>query len=99
MEPNAPPFEERIDSVKWALQSGHKVSISCEPLLDVDCGIVEALLHDPELQGISEIWVGAMNGVRNTPILQYENTYWRYKDNPKIKFKESFRKHLQGDLQ
>jgi DNA repair photolyase len=98
-EPNAPLFTERIASIKWALNCDHKVSISCEPLLDKDCAIINYLICDDELQDLSEIWIGAMNNVKHSPKLDYESIYNKYKDNPKIKWKESFRKHLSEGLQ
>ena len=97
-EPNAPLFEERIDAVKWALNCDHKVSISCEPLLDRECDIIEYLVRDPELNNVSEIWIGAMNNVAHTPKLDYQTIYDRYNEKPLktlIKWKESFRKHLK----
>lgn len=92
-EPNAPLFEERIAAVKEALRCGHKVSISCEPLLDPSCKIIDYLLQ-PEFAEITEIWIGAMQYMKEAPILDYQAIYKRYNDNPKIKFKDSFRKHL-----
>jgi DNA repair photolyase len=97
-EPNAPLVQERLDAIDWALQSSHKVSISCEPLLDIDCEIIDYLIRDKKLQNISEIWIGAMNNVKYSPNLDYQTIYTKYKDNPKIKFKESFRKHLSEGI-
>ncbi len=48
-EPNAPEFEERIYAVKEAIRCGHNVSISCEPLLDVDCAIVDDILNNEDI--------------------------------------------------
>ena len=93
-EPNAPTIEERVASVKEAIRCGHNVSISCEPLLDVDCAVVD---YFKDWEEISEIWIGAMNYVKDAPDLDYEMIYAWYKDNPKIKWKESFRKHLKGE--
>ena len=100
-EPNAPEFEERICAVREAIRCGHNVSISCEPLLDVDNqGIVPILEYFltvmPEGNAITEIWVGAMNYNKDAPKLDYAAIYNTHKDNPKIKWKESFRKHLKG---
>jgi len=94
-EPNAPTFENRILAVKEALRCGHNVSISCEPLLDIHCEIIDYFLQ-PEFNDITEIWIGAMNHVKKSvaPALNYDEIYFRYHHTPRIRFKESFRKHL-----
>ncbi len=95
-EPNAPEFEERIYAVKEAIRCGHNVSISCEPLLDVDCAILKYFTEIfPERDQLSEIWVGSMQYSKDAPDLNYQEIYTQYKDNPKIKWKDSFRKHLK----
>jgi len=86
-EPNAPSIEERLNSVVFALQNGFKVSISCEPLLENDTHIVDMLLA---IDAIQEIWIGAMNYVKDKPKLDFHGIYAQYKENPKIKWKNSF---------
>ena len=57
-EPNAPRFEERYKSLKFAFQNGYKTSISIEPFLDLDpFKLVEKLL--PLVT--ESIWIGKIN--------------------------------------
>jgi DNA repair photolyase len=95
-EPNAPSISERIACVKLLNQHNIKTSISCEPLLDSNNENGEVLILDWLLQHAEnkEIWVGAMQYTKNPPILDYDLIYAKYKDIPQIKWKESFRKHL-----
>lgn len=97
-EQHAPSIAERIECVK--LLNNHNIipSISCEPLLDCNNEKGEVLILDWLLQHaiIKEIWVGAMQYTKNPPILDYELIYAKYKDQPIIRWKESFRKHLKG---
>lgn len=106
-EPNASSFEERIRCVDEALCARFPVSISCEPLLD---GLEYPTIQNARLENrtiplidqflvlnIKELWIGAMNYNKDAPNLDYEGIYARYKDNPKIKWKESFRKHLKKE--
>lgn len=57
-EPNAPSFEERLESLKYAFHHNYSTSVSCEPLLDDDFdslyGLVQPFVTDA-------IWVGKMN--------------------------------------
>jgi DNA repair photolyase len=39
-EPGAPSFEERLKCLKYAYKSGFQTSVSCEPMLDNNIGIV-----------------------------------------------------------
>lgn len=93
-EPSATEFVERCSCMEIVLQKGFKLSISCEPLLDEDCGIVDWLLGYTDFKG--DIWIGSMNYRNDAPKLDYPAIYQKYKDNPRIRFKESFRRHLKG---
>ena len=70
-EPNAPDFNERLESLKYALNAGYATSVSCEPMLDdkVDQVIDKVLPYVTET-----IWLGkpnrlierlSMNGFKN----------------------------------
>jgi DNA repair photolyase len=70
-EPNAPDFEERLDSLKYAFDAGYQTSVSCEPMLDdkIDQVIENVLPYVTET-----IWIGkpnklnerlSMNGFKN----------------------------------
>jgi DNA repair photolyase len=57
-EPNAPAFEERLESLKHAFHSGYSTSVSCEPMLDEQMdNLIEAIL--PYVT--DSIWLGKMN--------------------------------------
>jgi DNA repair photolyase len=57
-EPNAPLFEERLKSLKFAYNKGYKTSVSIEPFLDFD----PRTLVDQISPFITEsIWIGIMN--------------------------------------
>ena len=45
---------------------------------------------------ISEIWIGSMNYMKDSPVLDYEKILDYYVGNTKIRFKESFMKHLKN---
>ncbi len=110
-EPNAPSFEERLQSLKLAYEKGFKTSVSSEPLLDTN--VVQ--LADILLPYVTDaMWIGKPNQLlshmkRNgvTDSLSIEKAkellaslsdkwilelYEVYKDNPKIKWKESIKK-------
>jgi DNA repair photolyase len=60
-EVEAPNFEERFDSLKYAFSNGFATSVSCEPFLDGNI----VILVEKLLPFISDsIWVGKMNKIR-----------------------------------
>ena len=72
-EPNAPNFEERLNSLKIAYNSGYKTSISIEPLLEKDpFPLIEVLI--PYVT--ESIWIGKMNYIKNIEINSYEKKYY-----------------------
>jgi len=57
-EPGAPPFEERVASLKIAFEAGYKTSISCEPMLDDKiCDVI----CEVEKYVTDAIWLGKAN--------------------------------------
>lgn len=116
-EPDAPCFEERIESLKYAFNKGFETSISCEPMLDNQISVVieEVLPYVTD-----SIWVGKMNKMlgrlkingftdketraKATQLLEWQQDseifkiYNRYKDHPKIKWKESIKKVVGIDI-
>jgi DNA repair photolyase len=108
-EPGAPPFEERLESLKYAYKRGFKTSVSIEPFLDYDPRpLVEILL--PFVT--ESIWVGPMNyiprnGISNESRHEYEATRSRYDINhlraihenlrnlPRMRFKDSMINKLE----
>jgi len=100
-EKNAPAFEKRFKSLKILSSAGYETSVSVEPMLwdDID------LLIDKCLPFCSHsIWIGKINNhsepknkfsVKLIDIYSPDNVikiYQRYKLNPKIKWKDSFKK-------
>ncbi len=75
-EPNAPTFEERLNSLKYAYQLGFKTSVSCEPILDTNTQV----LVEKILPFVTDaVWVGKpnflirrikMNGIMDNETIQ-----------------------------
>jgi len=57
-EPNAPRFEERMNSLKYAFEKKYKTSVSIEPFLDYD---PSALVERVTPFATESIWIGRMN--------------------------------------
>lgn len=57
-EPNAPSFEERFESLKYAHKLGFKTSVSCEPILDID---TITLVKQISPFVTDAIWIGKPN--------------------------------------
>jgi len=57
-EPNAPSFEERLESMKFAFNNGFKTSVSCEPMLD-DKTLDLVYILEPFVT--DSIWIGKAN--------------------------------------
>lgn len=109
-EPNAPPFQERLDALKHCYENGWTTSVSIEPMLDpvnID-RLVEALLPS-----VSEtIWIGKANRIRHrcpdvaSGVLdELEEAYAdeeilaiveRWDDNPKIRWKDSIKEVIKA---
>jgi len=115
-EPNAPDFNERLESVKYAFENGYKTSISCEPMLDDN---IYSVIDLTDEYVTDSIWLGKLNSGKarlkfnkcfdemkdelekisnfqcNEKIFRLYN---KYKDNPKIKWKESIKKVVGIEL-
>jgi DNA repair photolyase len=102
-EPNAPLFLERFECLKYSFAKGYKTSVSIEPFLDYDpCYLVEQLipfctesvwigkmnyiprrnLNKDEEQYYNEVR-------RNYECPHLKEVYYRLRDTPKIRFKDS----------
>jgi DNA repair photolyase len=57
-ELNAPSYEERIESLKFAYNNNFKTSISCEPMLDDN---IQNVINDVSNYVTNTIWLGNMN--------------------------------------
>ena len=103
-EPNAPLFQERLNSLRLAFDNNFRTSVSIEPFLDY---------HPEELVGIVDpyctesIWIGKMNYIRRNNLTMVEDEYYEkvrknytlehlkeiylnLRGNPKIRFKDNF---------
>jgi valyl-tRNA synthetase len=74
-ENNAPDFNERLEALKYAFNSGYQTSVSCEPMLDdkIDQVIAAVLPYVTET-----IWLGmpnqltgrlSINGYKNDQVI------------------------------
>lgn len=61
-EPNAPRFEERFESLKYAYNSGYETSISSEPMLDMN---IRELVTRCQPYITNAIWIGRFNKLTN----------------------------------
>lgn len=59
-EPNAPSFQERLESVKLAYSMGYQVSISCEPYLDL---YIDKVIDAVSPFVTETIWIGKANNL------------------------------------
>jgi len=107
-EPNAPTYEERLESLVLAYNEGYKTSVSIEPFLDSNpVPLVKEL--SPFIT--ESIWIGPMNHmprnhIPSENIAEYErvrgikqvdnlrNIYNHLLDFPNIRFKDSMRNKL-----
>jgi len=72
-EPNAPKFEERIESLKYAFNSNYKTSVSIEPFLDKNpIPLIKKLI--PLVT--ESIWIGKMNYIRKNSFQGNEKKYY-----------------------
>jgi len=102
-EPNAPPYNVRLESLRLAYEKGFKTSVSIEPFLDHD---PLPLIHELMPYVTESVWIGPMNYIpRNNIPLKYRDRYnsirenytkanirsimERLRDYPKIRFKDS----------
>ena len=104
-EPNAPPYEERFESLFLAFNNGYKTSVSVEPFLDDD---PVPLIKDLSPYVTESIWVGPMNhmprkNIHPDDIPEYDRIrhakdldnlqriYEEVVSVPKIRFKDSMK--------
>jgi len=110
-EPNAPSFEARLDSLKYAFHRRWRTSVSIEPFLDYEpenlVGIVAPLVTE-------SIWLGRMNYIRRDNLTEEERFYYAdirrnyvtshllrildtLKNYPRIRLKDSIRRQLSSN--
>lgn len=61
-EPGAPPFAERLASLKYAYDHGFHTSVSCEPMLDAG---IDKVIEAVEPYVTDSIWLGRANRLRH----------------------------------
>jgi DNA repair photolyase len=108
-EPNAPTFEERLVSLRYAYESNFKTSVSIEPFLDYTPQI---LIYNLKPLVTESIWLGPMNyipsnnvpeeykhyykDIRDNYLVEHlQELYDELKDNPVIRFKDSMSNRLK----
>ena len=103
-EPNAPLFKERFDSLRLAFSEGFRTSVSMEPFLDyhpeelveqVEPYCTESVwigkMNYIQRNNLTPSEQEYYEGVRRNYTLEHlEEVYLNLKDNPKIRFKDSF---------
>lgn len=57
-ELNAPDFEERLESLKYAFNAGYQTSVSCEPMLDDN---IDQVITQVSPYVTETIWLGKQN--------------------------------------
>jgi len=104
-EPNAPSYEERVESLILAYKEGFKTSVSIEPFLDNE---PQLLVYEVAPYVTESIWIGPMNYIpRNNIPEEDQPMYYAMRDNvnvshlkeiyedlkefPKIRFKDSMK--------
>lgn len=107
-EPNAPNFQERMESLIFAFDKGYKTSVSIEPFLDYNPAELVELVAQFTTESI---WLGKMNYIPRRNLSTVEQQYYddvrknyeiehlwevyiKLKDQPLIKFKDSIRTKL-----
>jgi DNA repair photolyase len=89
-EPNAPPFEERLECLKYAFDKGYQTSISMEPILDDKTKNVVSVVRPYVTE---KIWIGLMTQVPSEDIedLCFE------KDGTKMSYLIDLVRHYDND--
>ena len=102
-EPNAPEIHERIQSLQFAYETGYKTSLSMEPLLTRAPGLLInqvypfvtgdiwiGMMNHMSINDFADrntCWFYEMKSINS--IENIKRIYDLYKDNPKIKWKDS----------
>jgi hypothetical protein len=66
-EPGAPSFEDRLDSLAYAFDSGYQTSVSIEPMLDSEQAVELVRTLDPFVT--NAIWIGKMNHIKKNIVI------------------------------
>ena len=108
-EPNAPKFEVRFESLKYAYTADIKTSVSIEPFLDYT---PQNLIYKLSPYVTESIWLGPMNYIQSNGLSDEDEFYYKeirnnyridhlweiyqdLKNNPIIRFKDSMNNRLR----
>ncbi len=108
-EPNAPLFNERMKSLKFAFNKKYRTSVSIEPFLDYN---PEKLVNQISPFITESIWIGKMNYIpqhnlneneipfydsirKNYSYTNLERIFNNLNNNPKIRWKDSIKTKLE----
>lgn len=108
-EPNAPSFSERLECLNIVYENGYQTSVSAEPML---CVKQEELFNAVKKYVTDSVWFGKMNNhnlknekkefaeliIKNTSDDFILNLYNKFKNEKKIKWKESIKKVVGIDI-
>lgn len=97
-EPKAPPILDRLFAVNMLLKAGFTVNILIEPMLSEPTPLIDHILANFNISLLNFIWIGAMQYRSDAPKLDFQAIYKKYRENPKIKFKDSFMKKIKEPL-
>ena len=70
-EPNAPDYDQKLESLKYAFNAGYQTSVSCEPMLDDK---IDDVINKVSPYVTETVWIGkpnklnerlSMNGFKN----------------------------------
>lgn len=103
-EPNAPQYNERIESLKYAYKHGYKTSLAIEPSIDL---FPNTIIRNSDPYVTESIWIGPMNYLsKNIQLFERELIeqnrsqenlkliYNTWTGKSKIRFKDSFLNRL-----
>lgn len=110
-EPGAPSFKERFAAMKYAFENGYATSVSMEPLLDAENVVNTFTILKPFVT--NSIWIGKLNKIdaranASEDMIEriklgqtdqrVREIYETLKDEPLVKWKESYKEVLGLDL-
>ena len=77
-EPNAPDYDQKLESLKYAFNAGYQTSVSCEPMFDDK---IDDVINKVSPYVTETVWIGkpnklkerlSMNGFKNDDITMNE---------------------------
>lgn len=92
----APLYEERFESLKYAFDHGFQTSVSCEPTLDED---ISLLVYELLPYITDTIWIGKMNFIKQRVDTKgWTSQDWKYMDKISVVIKDDFIKELYEEF-